>query len=38
MEKLSLEPHGLHSPKVHLCAEGYTILKNALAAQGLKSS
>ncbi|MCX5899287.1 MAG: hypothetical protein NTX06_00885, partial [Proteobacteria bacterium] len=26
----SLEPHGLLSPKAHLCAYGYTILKNAL--------
>ena len=27
----SLEPHGLHSPKAHLCEYGYAILKNALA-------
>jgi hypothetical protein len=26
-----LEGHGLPSPKAHLCAYGYTILKNALA-------
>ena len=31
MERESLEPHGLPSPKVHLCVYGYTILKNALA-------
>ena len=30
MESESLEPHGLPSPKAHLCAYGYTILKNAL--------
>jgi hypothetical protein len=30
MENTSLEPHGLLSPKAHLCAYGYTILKNAL--------
>jgi hypothetical protein len=27
----SLEPHGLHSPKAHLCEYGYAILKNAPA-------
>jgi len=26
-----LEPHGLPSPKAHLCLYGYSILKNALA-------
>jgi hypothetical protein len=31
MESQSLEPHGLPSPKAHLCAYGYTILKNALS-------
>ena len=31
MESESLEPHGLPSPKAHLCAYGYTVLKNALA-------
>jgi len=31
MERQSLEPHGLPSPKAHLCEYGYTILKNALA-------
>jgi len=25
-----LEPHGLPSPKAHLCLYGYSILKNAL--------
>jgi hypothetical protein len=24
MESQSLEPHGLHSPKAHLCEHGYT--------------
>jgi len=27
----SLEPHGLHSPKAHLCEYGNALLKNALA-------
>jgi hypothetical protein len=30
MESKSLEPHGLLSPKAHLCIYGDTILKNAL--------
>jgi hypothetical protein len=29
-ERQSLEPNGLPSPKAHLCAYGYSILKNAL--------
>jgi len=31
LDWVSLEPHGLHSSKAHLCEYGYTILKNALA-------
>jgi len=27
----SLEPHGRHSPKAHLCEYGYAVVKNALA-------
>jgi hypothetical protein len=33
----SLEPHELLSPKAHLCAYGYTILKNALGTTFLSN-
>jgi len=32
-----LKPHGLPSPKAHLCQYGYSILKNALGAYGDES-